>query len=168
MKKQPIYNISHFTQRIRKNELYVNTFKKHLETHSFIEKPHRHNFYLLVLFTSGSGFHEIDFDLYDVMPGSLFMIQPGQIHHWQLSDDIDGYIVFCGREIYNAYFENKKIEDYTFYRSVTSKPELNVSDSMQLLLPYFKMMVDEYSSAQLKTNDKILNLLDTLFIEIDR
>jgi AraC family transcriptional activator of pobA len=131
MKKEPVYNISQFSQKIRKSDLYVNTFKRHLESHSFIEKPHRHNFYLLVLFTMGSGFHEIDFDRYEIVPGSLFMIQPGQIHHWQLSNDIDGFIVFCSREIYNAYFGSKKIEDYPFFRSVKSKPELKLNPNQR-------------------------------------
>ena len=99
MKKNPVYSIQNFTASISPKDLYVNTFKNHLETHSFIDKPHRHNFYLLVLFTNGSGVHEIDFARFDIKPGSLFVLQPGQIHHWQLSSDIEGYIVFYSQEI---------------------------------------------------------------------
>ena len=106
MKKHPVYNIQNFKADLSKKELYINTFKNHLKAHSFIEKPHRHNFYLLVLFTNGTGKHEIDFAKYEIKPGSLFVLQPGQIHNWQLSADIDGYIFFYSQEIYNLYFGN--------------------------------------------------------------
>lgn len=72
--------------------------KGHLKSsHKHIEKPHRHDFYVTVLFTHGSGVHEIDFQSYDVQPGSLFFLSPGQIHSWELSDDTEGYIFFSHR-----------------------------------------------------------------------
>lgn len=169
MKNHPVYDIRHFKQEFRKTDLYVNTFKNHLTTHSFVEKPHRHNFYLLVLFTNGSGVHEIDFDRYDIQKGSLFMLQPGQIHHWNLSHDSDGYIVFYSQEIYNTYFGTKKIEDYPFYESVKSKPHLLLNETeLKEISTYFNIMVNESANTLLKSNDKIINLLDTVHIEISR
>jgi len=61
LKQHPVYSIHNFKTDLGKKELYINTFTNHLKAHSFIEKPHRHNFYLLVLFTNGTGKHEIDF-----------------------------------------------------------------------------------------------------------
>ena len=169
MKKDPVYNIEQFEQPIRKSDLYVNTFKKHLETHAFIEEPHRHNFYLLVLFTKGSGIHDIDFDRFEIHPGSLFVIQPGQIHNWKLSPDIEGYIVFYSHEIYNVYFGNKKIEDYPFYQSINNKPEIQLDAAeFEAIKPYFDLMVSENQNSALRKEDKLLNLLDTIHIEISR
>lgn len=169
MKKLPIYSISNFKYNVANSELYVNTFKNHIKEHSFIEKPHRHNFYLLVLFTHGTGTHEIDFDSYDIKRGSLFVVQPGQIHNWKLSSDIDGFIVFYSQETYNLYFGNKKIEEYSIYQSVKSQPELFFEEEELLEIEvYFKLMKLESESGKAKQKDKILNLLDIINIEISR
>lgn len=169
MKNSPIYNIQNFNCNAVNSDLYVNTFKNHLKEHSFIEKPHRHNFYLLVLFTNGTGIHEIDFDKYPIKKGSLFILQPGQIHNWSLSNDIDGYIVFYSQEIYNLYFGTKKIEDYLFYKSVKSNPEMYFEkNEFAEIEMYFKLMLSESESGKPKRNDKILNLLDSINIEISR
>jgi AraC family transcriptional activator of pobA len=169
MKKNPVYAISHFRQTFRTSDLYVNTFSKHLENHSFVEKPHRHNFYLLVLFTNGSGTHDIDFDRFEIAPGSLFLLQPGQIHNWSLSQDIEGYIIFCSAEFYNRYFENKQIGDYPFFQSVKNNPHLLLSTpEISELDPYFKLMLAENENHQIRRGEKLLNLLDVLLIEISR
>lgn len=169
MKKIPIYDISNFKYNVANSELYVNTFKNHLKAHSFIEKPHRHNFYLLVLFTHGTGIHEIDFDSYNIKRGSLFVVQPGQIHNWKLSNDIDGFIVFYSQETYNLYFGNKKIEEYSIYQSVKSQPELFFEEEeLEKIEVYFKLMKTESESIKTKQKDKILNLLDVINIEISR
>jgi AraC family transcriptional activator of pobA len=163
LKNNPVYNIQNFIAPIRKDDLYVNTFKNHLKEHSFIEKPHRHNFYLLVLFTNGSGIHEIDFDKYDIKPGSLFVLQPGQIHNWQLSDDIEGYIVFYSQEIYNLHFGSRKIEEYPFYQSVRNNPEIVFEkEELNVILPYFELMTNpNQDNASI-----LLNLLDCIHIEV--
>jgi AraC-like DNA-binding protein len=169
LKKNPVYSIQNFTAPISQKDLYVNTFKNHLETHIFIDKPHRHNFYLLVLFTNGSGVHEIDFARFDIKPGSLFVLQPGQIHHWQLSSDIEGYIVFYSQEIYNVYFGNKKIENYPFYQSVMNQPEIFFdANELTRVQPYFDLMIAENKKNFPKKEDKLLNLLDCIHIEISR
>lgn len=169
MKKNPVYNIDHFKADLGKKELYINTFKDHLKAHSFIEKPHRHNFYLLVLFTNGSGEHEIDFTKYQIKPGSLFVLQPGQIHHWQLSADIEGYIFFYSKEIYNLYFGTKKIEEYPFYQSVMNPPQICFESSeLTYVLPYFDLMISESRNNHPKKEDKLLNLLDCIHVEISR
>ena len=95
MKKYPIYNIQRFNCNSVNSDLYINTFKSHLIDHSFVEEPHRHNSYVLVFFTKGSGTHEIDFDIFTIQPGSMFFLQPGQMHHWNLSDDVDGFVMKC-------------------------------------------------------------------------
>ncbi|WP_162128332.1 AraC family transcriptional regulator [Flavobacterium phycosphaerae] len=169
MKKNPVYSIANFEAPISVKDLYVNTFKKHLETNSFIEKSHRHNFYLLVLFTNGSGTHEIDFAQFSIKPGSLFVLQPGQIHHWHLSSDIEGYIIFYSQEIYNLYFGHKKIEEYPFYQSVMNQPELFFeATELAQIQPYFDLMLSENQNNHPKREDKLLNLLDCIHIEISR
>lgn len=169
MKKYPIYSIEQFNCNSVSSDLYINTFKNHLVNHSFVEKPHRHNFYLLVFFTKGSGVHEVDFDRFEIQPGSVFVLQPGQMHHWVLSEDIEGYIVFYTAERYNLYFGNKNIEDYPFYFSVQNNPEIVLeAREVKSILPYFDHLISEIQNNQLGSQDKIMNLLDSIHIELAR
>ena len=169
MKKYPIYNIQRFNCNSVNSDLYINTFKNHLIDHSFVEEPHRHNSYVLVFFTKGSGTHEIDFDVFAIQPGSMFFLQPGQMHHWNLSYDVEGFVVFYSQEMYNLYFGQKTIADYPFYSSVDNKPEMVFGASeLKAILPYFESLIVETQSNQLLKQDKTMNLLDIIHIEISR
>ena len=169
MERDEVYEIKKFKRNFFHHNLYVNTFQNHLKEHRFIESLHRHDFYVLVLFTNGTGLHKIDFDTFDITKGSLFLMQPGQIHLWELSSDIDGYIVFFSKEIYNLHFRDKKIEEYLFFQSSKNKPELVLNiDEMKQIQPFFELIVNENQEDQLQKKDKMLNLLDCILVEILR
>jgi len=72
LKNYPVYEIQKFNCDLVSEEIYVNTFKNHLQNHSFIEKSHSHNFFLLVTFTNGTGQHTIDFETYAISLGTVF------------------------------------------------------------------------------------------------
>ena len=169
MRKYPIYNIQRFNCNSVNSDLYINTFKNHLIDHDFVEELHRHNSYVLVFFTKGSGTHEIDFDIFTIQPGSMFFLQPGQMHHWNLSDDVEGFVIFYSQEMYNLYFGQKTIGEYPFYSSMGNKPEMvfDMSES-KAILPYFESLILETQTIQLLKQDKIMNLLDIIHIEIAR
>ena len=169
MEKLPVYQIKKFNCHATANDLYFNDFKSHVITHDFIEKSHSHSFYVLVLFTKGSGFHTVDFDTYLIQPNSLFVLKPGQVHSWQLSDDIDGYIAFYSQEVYNVYFGNKKIDDYSFYRDLKNSPEMLLNASQtQEISTFFNLLLAENNRNEYKKIDKLLNLLDCIHIELAR
>ena len=169
MERDEVYEIKKFKRNFFHHNLYVNTFQNHLKEHRFIESLHRHDFYVLVLFTNGTGLHKIDFDTFDITKGSLFLMQPGQIHLWELSSDIDGYIVFFSKEIYNLHFRDKKIEEYLFFQSSKNKPELVLNiDEMKQIQPFFELIVNENHEDKIQKKDKMLNLLDCILVEILR
>ena len=169
MKKYPIYSVRNFSCNDIHRDFYVNTFKEHLKSHSFIEEPHRHDSYLMVFFTNGSGIHEVDFDRFEIKKGSLFVLQPGQMHHWSLSDNIEGFVIIFSQELYNLYFGQKKINDYNFYHSIHNRPEM-VFEAVEIskILPYFNLLIEENSQDNSFQLDKMLNLLDCIHIEIAR
>ncbi|WP_163398201.1 AraC family transcriptional regulator [Flavobacterium fluviatile] len=169
MKKYPVYSVENFSCNDIHREFYVNTFKEHLKSHSFIEEPHRHDSYLMVFFTDGCGIHEIDFDRFEIKKGSLFVLQPGQMHHWSLSEDIEGFVIIFSQELYNLYFGQKNINDYNFYHSIHNRPEMFFEIAeMPKILPYFNLLIEENSPQNNFQLDKMLNLLDCIHIEISR
>jgi AraC family transcriptional activator of pobA len=169
MKKYPVYSVQNFSCNDIHREFYVNTFKEHLKSHSFVEDPHRHDSYLMVFFTKGSGLHEVDFDQFEIKRGSLFVLQPGQMHHWSLSENIEGFVIIFSQELYNLYFGQKKINDYNFYHSIHNRPEMVFEENeMMKILPYFELLIQEDHQNNKMQLDKMLNLLDCIHIEISR
>jgi AraC family transcriptional activator of pobA len=55
--------------------------------------PHKHDFFLIMIVTGGSGHHQIDFKNHKISPGQIYIMKPGQMHSWILSKGIKGYIV---------------------------------------------------------------------------
>lgn len=64
--------------------------------------PHKHNFYHLLLVTSGRGWHEIDFTRYPLERGRVYLMKPAQVHSWQLEKKPDGFVI----EFEEEFFKN--------------------------------------------------------------
>ena len=109
MKNIPIYGISEFSETNLATAFYANNLRSHLESNQFVNSPHKNSTYIAVLFTEGSGKHEIDFNTYEVRPGSIFLLTPGQVHCWELSSDINGYVFFHTEAFYNTTYLSTKI-----------------------------------------------------------
>ncbi|UVD78326.1 AraC family transcriptional regulator [Myroides albus] len=153
-----------------RNDFYANTIPNHLKTnHAHVEKPHKHNFYVCMIFTKGSGKHEIDFNTYDVVPGSVFMVAPGQTHSWVLSEDIDGYIFFHTQEFFDLYYVRESIREYPVFRSVFSPNGFYISGQEREEIEHlFKKMVQEVEGDLWKKNQVLLNIVSLFYIETNR
>ena len=62
-------------------------------------RPHGHKrYYELIYLTEGAGWHYIDFQRYPVVPHTYYLICPGQVHHWDLSEVPRGYVLMVKEE----------------------------------------------------------------------
>lgn len=170
MKEIKFLKINELNQNKENNDFYANTIPNHLvSNHSRIERPHKHDFYAVFLFTKGKGIHEIDFNTYEVKSGSIFFLYPGQTHSWTLSDDIDGYLFFHSKEFYDLGYVMNSIKDYPFFESNhTSKCHYfdeKISDELGNIL---KSLLTEYETSQWKKKQLILSYLTQLYIKINR
>jgi AraC-like DNA-binding protein len=165
-----VLHIDLFQQGKSTPDFYFNTLRDHLATsHRHIEKAHRHDFYATILFTRGNGVHEIDFQKYEVSAGSLFFMSPGQVHSWELSEDIDGYIFFCLQDFYEMHYVNQKLRNFPFFGSVNFPRKLQLDPAE--LNPTVNLMVDlqeEYHSQNVMKNGLILSLMSQIFIHSTR
>ncbi len=157
---------THLFQNDKKDSgFYFNTLERHLKAnHKFIEKPHRHNAYLTVLFTKGSGVHEIDFQKYNVSEGSLFFLIPGQVHRWELSEDADGYIFFISPEYYDLHYVNLHLKDYPFFGSPTVSRKLEISAAdLNKIVSLLEIIDEENQTQHLMKECVILALLTVVY-----
>jgi len=70
---------------------------------SAIEKPHRHDFFIFLLFEKGSGTHSIDFIDHEVNPSEIHMLFPGQMHKWDYGEDTIGHKLVISRRAFENF-----------------------------------------------------------------
>jgi len=161
----PILNIESFS-RDEIDFHYVNDFRNHIATHQDqVTEPHKHDFFLFVLFTRGNGFHEIDFDRYEICPGSLFVICPGQTHSWTVSDDIDGYILFhAADQVFNkGSFPTGATTGFNqFSHLLLNTEELQRQEQL------FQNLLQEYRGDNVFRNKMLVALIQVLHVEVLR
>lgn len=170
MKKIDILSISQFNENDFGKEFYVNTIEKHIkQTHLHIDRPHKHDFYVTVIFTHGNGNHEIDFESYEIKPGSIFFLNPGQVHNWKLSEDISGYIFFHTQAFFEQDFSRNYIQNFPFFNYDKITPVLYlIEDKITFFKALFISMLNESKETLLFKTEKILTLIQFLYIESAR
>ena len=170
MKKVAILNIGQFLRQSNIEGFYANTLEDHLITsHKDIALPHSHNFYLAILFTHGSGIHEVDFMVYDVIPGSLFFLNPGQTHHWELSDEVQGYVFFHTQDFYDMQYTQATITRFPFFYSMHNLPVLYLKENeFGVIKNLFRQVYDENNTNQSLKRQRMLSLINLIYIESTR
>lgn len=168
----PVLHLDDFLLK-QGNGLYVNRLKNHLvEHHNKISIPHRHDFYLTVLFTSGTGIHEIDFVEHEVKPGHCYALNPGQIHHWKLSEDADGFVFFYAADFSqtaNLAGGGFEPETFPFFYSRQNSPEIRLDAVGQTLIrPWFETLIAESQLSASRKLSKQHALVTLIYIELQR
>lgn len=168
--KIPVLKIDQFQESKLLNDLYINSFSNHFELNKkLIDKPHSHNFYLCVLFTEGFGKHEIDFNSYSVNPGKVFFLKPGQTHSWQFDTKPEGFIFFHSQEFYELKFLDHTLNSFPFYYSNQNPPVLELSEiKMNALKLKFEEVYTEYQQQNILKELKIINLINSIYIDLAR
>jgi AraC-like DNA-binding protein len=166
----PIYQIQDFNANAQKERyFYLSSFADHLQEHLFIREPHKHNFYIIILITQGSGTHTIDFKKYEVVPGQLFFMIPGQVHSWDLSDDADGFVVFFSAEFYMREFPFRKLYHFPFFNALLHTSALLINGEQQVtLIQTISRLQTEYQGRHLMRQEMISSYLNVLLIQMTR
>ena len=91
--------------------------------------PHRHAFYEIIYIKQGKGAHVIDFETYPIVPGSLYLFSPDQIHFWQITKPVDGVrIKFSENFLLLPPAELYLTEYLDFFHNAESPPHLILHD----------------------------------------
>ena len=168
-KTLPVYRILDFHQKNPGNHFYANDLHTHLKEHQFTNDPHKHDFYLTVLFTKGNGTHEVDFIKYKIKTGALFTLKPGQMHNWNLSADTRGYVFFHSKDFYEERYTSEKLNNYPFFASFGNAALIQLNTSMHKQTEALMAeIVREYKKTKLRSDQKIHSLVNIIYIELMR
>lgn len=172
-KDLPVFNIANFKDYCNcmdfDSNFYIRKFSDHVRENLFIEKPHAHDFYLMLLVTKGEGKHYIDFKEYEVYPGAMFVLAPGLIHRWNMSADIDGYILFFTKPYFMLDFKYDNLSRFPFFKSHSSVPyiQLNKKETQEIYR-FYELMDHEYKVRELDYHEMIRMYLNTILINLSR
>jgi len=169
MKQLPIYGINAFQESGMVHSFYANELKTHLESHQFVNTPHKHSTYITVLFTAGKGLHNIDFNTYEVRAGSVFLLTPGQVHSWELSKDVQGYVFFHTQAFYNDVYLTRKLDHFPFFYLQTNYPVIYLG--AQEILRFetlFKAIFEEHQRNLPYKYDQLVSWIDMVYIQLAR
>ena len=168
--KIPVLNIREFEKEELLDDFYSKSFSKHIaENKNHFNIPHSHDFFLCVLFTSGTGKHEIDFSTYPIRPGSIFFLKPGQSHFWEFDETPEGFIFFHTQEFYDFHFFNYKLTSFPFWFTLNNPPVLNLPlGKIERIQKIFEEINSENAQEEPYKRFKLVNLLNLVYIELSR
>ena len=168
-KQLPVYTIEQFQHFEEGKDFYANDLISHLRDHHFIHIPHKHDFFLVVIFTKGTGTHDIDFASYPIKAGSVFMLSPGQTHNWKLSKDIDGYVFFHSKDFFDSAYTQQQTRDFPFFASIHASPFIQLKRAKsEIVASHFKEILNEYQQDKFLKVQKIRTLIHLLYLEFSR
>lgn len=112
----PVLALEHFAASHQPGPgYYIERLEDHLARFPVVSLPHAHSFYLLLYVTQGQGTHTIDLVTYELRPGGLYFLVPGQAHSWVLSADTQGYILFFSAAFYQRQYPADRLAAYPFF-----------------------------------------------------
>lgn len=165
----PVYDICSLSD-VRHDDLLVSRFAPYLDAHKNLFFPHRHSFYHLVLFTQGGGTHAIDFERFDVKPGQIYFMIPGQVHSWYFDGFTDGYIInFSAAFIQSFVLQPGYLENFSMFSGNLKDAVVNLpADSFTIAKQLFENILTEIAKPALQGSDMVRLLMLQLFIHINR
>lgn len=134
-----------------------------------VKSPHKHEFYELYLFESGSAVHNVDFQTYHIRDNQLFFIEQGKVHHWEknISNQLTGYrILFTRAFLQNSFVSSDFLFELMFLHKLRYKPLLDISANSKLYT-YADLLLNEYETTEIAL-DNIKALLFLFLNEIKR
>jgi len=138
-------------------------FRHEEQGRASLPQPHKHDFYMLLVVTAGSGTHTIDFSPYPVTPGSVYFLAPGQPHDWELHPDTKGFQLMFGRD-----FLTGDTLQWPFF-SFSANPHLHLEEApFNAVVRELESILEEYALADYLTVRIITYRLLSLLTMLER
>lgn len=144
-------------------------YEDFIEESSLSTRAHRHNYYMILFCTSGQGSQLIDFEQYEIKPGRIFLMYPGQIHAWQQDEDLKGYLIFFTASFFNMRYHNNILLDFPFFNATARRPYVEISETqMAHKTTLFNCMLKEYNHKKEGYLKILRSYLNIVLIESNR
>jgi AraC family transcriptional activator of pobA len=165
----PVYDIIEVSE-LKQEHLSVSRFSSYYAAHQGLHKPHRHNFYHILLIIKGEGINSIDFETFPSSPFQMYFMIPGQVHSWKFEGDIDGYVINFSPEFFQSFLLRPDfIDDLSFFRGIARESVILISrDRRKKVLALVEELLNETIGNKRFNLTMARLLLMNLFILIAR
>lgn len=166
----PVYDICALAEtRHLHEEIIAENFAKYLNRHPDMKFPHRHSFYHLVYFTKGSGSHSIDFEHFQVVPGQIYFMVPGQVHSWYFQGEMDGYVINFSENLLQSFLrDGHYIDQFPFFNGIAADSVIQLSKEKAAIEKLLDLITREVGGNN-PMGDELMRLnLAALFILVYR
>lgn len=140
------------------NGFYIAKLESLIKKFESINSAHSHTFYMVMYIYQGSGKHHIDFKTHDISPNQLYFLTPGQVHYWELSADIQGFVLFFEASYFSAIYP-KRLFEYDFYHTNQQKPTLHLQSNILLFYTLFESAFMEFLANKPNRNNVFFSYL---------
>ncbi len=113
----------------------------HGERH--IDKPHKHDFFIINLFESAKGVHNIDFHDYPIGNKQIHLLFPGQVHTWKIKPNTTGYQLMIQQNFFERFAPFFR---FSFSNYINHPVIALTNDSFKLLKYEFDAIKDELAA----------------------
>lgn len=153
----------------KEDDVMISRFEDYLKEHQNLVFPHRHNFYHLVLFTKGGGFHSIDFNHFNVHPFQIYFMIPGQVHSWNFEGEMRGYVVNFSELFFRSFLLNPDyLDSFSFFDGDSSNNVLVIGNEIQPnIVGLFEELLVQAGKAKFR-EDLIRVLLLHIFLLVEQ
>lgn len=126
---------------------------------------HKHDFFFLLVVKKGKGVHEIDFKQYEILPNSVFILRPGQVHRLELKKGSAGFLV----EFDPAFYPPKHSPLAHQWRKAIARNYCpNIGKTFNKLQTTLEEIQKEFFNQKDNYTEAIIANLDLFFIEYVR
>lgn len=137
----PIFGISAFKDKQQSEDSLL---YHELHGERFIDKPHKHDFFLFLLFEKGNGTHSIDFVDYKVAGHQMHLLFPDQVHSWRLGKATAGYQLMISRPVFETFADSLRFS-FVLYQH---HPVIDLPEKV------FQKLLYEFRSVEEELNQK--------------
>ena len=166
----PVYDLCSVNPGGIHHEISAGPFASFLKIRDKLIVPHRHAYYHVILFTKGGGTMTLDFERYEILPGRIYFMIPGQVHCWDFSEDRDGYAVNFSENIFSTFISDPGyLEQFPFLRGNPKDSVFDLKGVSKAEAEYFFNLINNEAGKKDKFSlDQICFHLVSLFISISR
>ncbi|TDE09174.1 AraC family transcriptional regulator [Dyadobacter psychrotolerans] len=165
--KLPIFCLSMYPSSGENEPFYMIRLEELSKRVKGVDHPHSHSFYMLMIVIKGSGKHFIDLHTYDIHKNQMYLLSPAQVHTWELSEDIEGFVLFFESNFLMTQYPDR-LYSYPFFHSQGQSSLIDVSGHPELFLSLFQQAYDEYINYQPQRNQVVLSYFNILLEKANR
>ncbi len=165
MKYIPVRNIKTEQPNDQLGQIRVHRLEVLMEGEELRHTLHRHDFYFVLLISSGGGTHVIDFTSYKVQNHSLYFIRPGQVHELSLTKGTKGFLL----EFSSDYMHSKHKKTSLMLRRIGRQNLYSLTSAAhEKINQYCESILEEIHLKALNYQDALRANLQLLLLEIYR